>query len=80
MQALFNPNAYFNVLNVNVSLSEFNELLNYTATLSTFFTLNDVWNAFRQCFSRFELCSYRLRPFSDVKRYNDMLICVYCKA
>ena len=45
-----------------------------------FFALYDVWNAFWQCFSPFELRSCRLCPFSDVKRYNYMLICAYCKA
>ena len=80
MHALFNPKAYFNFLNVNFTLSAFHELLNSTATWSTLFTFYDVWNAFWQCFSPFELRSCRLRPFSDVKRYNYILICVYCKA
>ena len=79
MQALFKPKAYFHFLNVNFSLSAFYELWKSTATLSTSFTLYDVWNAFWQCFSPFELRSCHLRSFSDVKRYNDMLICVYCK-
>ena len=68
----------FNILNVNFTLSAFYELLKSTDTLSTFFTLKNVWNAFWQCFSLFELRSCRLRPLSDVKHYNYMLICVYC--
>ena len=51
-----------------------------TATLSTFFILYDIWKAFWQCFSVFELCNCCLRPLSDAKRYIYMLICVYCKA
>ena len=39
MQALFNPKACFQFLNVNFSLSAFHELLKSTATLSTFFSL-----------------------------------------
>ena len=62
------------------SFSAFYEPLKSTATLSIFFTLYDVWNAFWRWFSPFELRSCHQRPFSDVKRYNDMLICVYCKA
>ena len=77
---LFNPKAYFHFLNVNFTLSAFYELLKSTATLSTFFTLYDVWNALWPCFSPFELWSNRLHPFSDVKRYNYMLLCQYCKA
>ena len=46
MHALFNPKAYFHFLNVNFTLSAIYELLKSTATLSTFFTLYDVWNAF----------------------------------
>ena len=72
MHALFNPKAYFHFLCVNFPLSAFYELLNSTGTFSTFFTLYDVWNAFLQCFSHFGLRSCRLRPFSDVKRYNYM--------
>ena len=63
-----------------ISFSAFNELLKITATLFIFFTLYDVWNAFWQWFSPFELRSCCLRSFSDVKCYNDMLICVYGKA
>ena len=66
--------------NVKFSLSVFYKLLKSTVTSSTFFTLYDVWNAFWQCLSPFDLRSCRLRPFSDVQRYNDMLMCVYCKA
>ena len=71
---------FFNILHVNFTLSTFYEFLKSTATLSTFFTLYDVWNAFWQSFSPFELRSCRLRPFNDVKRYNYMLACAYCIA
>ena len=79
-KALFNLKAYFHFLDVNFTFSALYELLKSTVTLSTFFTLYDVMNAFWQCFSHFELRSCRLRPLSDVKRYKNMLICVYCKA
>ena len=54
--------------------------LKRTVSLSTLFSLYYVWNAFWQCFSPFELRSYRLRPFSHIKHYNYMLICVFCRA
>ena len=68
--------AFFLFLNVNFTLSAFYELLKSAATLYTFFTWFDVWNAFCQCFSPFELRSYRLRSFSDVRRYNYADMCI----
>ena len=64
----------FCFLNVNFMLSVFYELLKSTVPLSTFFTLYDVWNAFWQCLSPFEIRSCHLRSFSDV---NLTITCRY---
>ena len=72
--------AIFIFLTSFFSFSALYEFLKSTATLLTFLTLYDVWNALWQFFSPLELRSCRLRPFGDVQRYVDMLICVYCKA
>ena len=46
MHPLFNPEADFHFLNINFKLSALYELLRRSATLSTFFTLYRVYNAF----------------------------------
>ena len=46
MHPLFNLEAYFHFLDVNITLSAFYELSERTATLSTFFTFYHVLNAF----------------------------------
>ena len=68
------PKASFNSVNVSSTLSVYYEPTQSSVTLSTLFPLYDVLNAFCECSGPFELPSYHMRPFVDVKRYTYMLI------
>ena len=76
MQALFNPKAYFYFL--NVIFFRFQRFMSFLKALPLyqFFSLCMM---FGMHFDN-DSIPFRLRLFSDIKRYNDMLIRVYCEA
>ena len=68
------------ILNVNFTLSAYYELLKSTSTLSSLFSFCMMFGMYSDNVSVLLNSVAVLRPFSDVERYNYMLICVYCKA